>query len=141
MYYLVYISTAVKLLNEDELRNILIVSRKKNTERNLSGLLLYVEGVFIQLLEGEKLEVELAYKSIEIDRRHKNLIILANGEYPDRLFPDWSMGYSVANKQILEQMKGYVDPMQPGLLDACDDNNPALIILKTFAENNRIFCS
>lgn len=138
MYYLVYISTAVKLLSEEELRDILIISRKRNTERHLSGLLLYADGVFIQLLEGDKLEVELAYKYIEIDRRHKNLIILVNGEYPHRLFPDWSMGYSVANKQIVEQMKGYVDPMKSGLLNFDDETNPAIIVMKTFAENNRI---
>lgn len=137
MYYLVYISTAVKLLDDEDLRAILIASRKKNTVRNISGLLLYSEGVFIQLLEGDKMEVELAYKGIELDRRHKNLIILATGEYEKRMFPNWSMGYSVANKDMVDQMTGYLDPSRPGWLDHTGQNT-AVVLLKTFAENNNI---
>ncbi|MES2807973.1 MAG: BLUF domain-containing protein [Bacteroidota bacterium] len=137
MYYLVYISTAVKLLDDEDLRAILISSRRKNTARNISGLLLYTEGVFIQLLEGDKMEVELAYKAIELDRRHKNLILLVNGEHDKRMFPNWSMGYSVANKDLIDQMTGYVDPKKTGLLTEGQEH-PALIVLRTFAENNNI---
>lgn len=41
MYYLIYISTAVKLLTEEELRGILIAGRRKNTAKNITGAYCY----------------------------------------------------------------------------------------------------
>jgi hypothetical protein len=137
MYYLIYISTAVKLLTEEELRSILIASRKKNTAKNITGLLLYSEGVFIELLEGDKMEVILAYKKIEIDRDHKNLIILSTGESTGRIFPDWSMGYMADNKTAVQKMSGYVNPSALNQFEA-DSENPAIVALKTFIDDHHL---
>lgn len=137
MYYLIYISTAVKLLTEEELRSILIASRKKNTAKNITGLLLYSEGVFIELLEGDKMEVILAYKKIEIDREHKNLIILSTGESTGRIFPDWSMGYTADNKTSVQKMSGYVNPSALNLFEA-DSENPSIVALKTFIDDHNL---
>jgi hypothetical protein len=137
MYHLIYISTAVKLLTEEELRGILIASRKKNTAKNITGLLLYSEGVFIELLEGDKMEVILAYKKIEIDRGHKNLIILSTGEDQDRIFSDWCMGYTTDNKPSVQKMTGYVNP---STLDLSGTNieNPIIVALKTFIDDHNL---
>lgn len=137
MYYLIYISTAIKLLTEEELRGILITSRKKNIAKGISGLLLYSEGVFIELLEGDKMEVILAYKKIEIDRGHTNLIILSTGESSERLFSEWCMGYTTENTTSNQKMPGYINPSTLNLADA-DSENPAIIALKTFVDDHHL---
>jgi hypothetical protein len=53
MKNIVYVSAAVKLLDDDQLFDILSSSRKNNAERDVTGVLLYSEGVFIQVLEGD----------------------------------------------------------------------------------------
>jgi hypothetical protein len=41
-------------LDDDELQNILSLSRKNNQMKNVTGVLLYGNGQFIQLLEGDR---------------------------------------------------------------------------------------
>ncbi|MDQ2842373.1 MAG: BLUF domain-containing protein, partial [Acidobacteriota bacterium] len=52
----VYISSA-RLQREDEIVDILRVSRKNNEQAGLTGLLAYKDGNFLQILEGPKEKV------------------------------------------------------------------------------------
>ena len=51
MNYLIYISTATHSLNDDELKEILVKSQENNLRDGLTGMLLYGEETFVQLLE------------------------------------------------------------------------------------------
>jgi hypothetical protein len=55
---LVYVSVARELMSDEDLKAILEVARRKNAERNITGMLLYRSGYFIQALEGEEADVE-----------------------------------------------------------------------------------
>lgn len=94
VYRLVYISKASKDLNDRELAEILSVSRERNSRKEITGLLLFVEGGFLQVLEGEKKQVEKLYEHIGLDSRHFTVKRLQSGETGDRLFGDWSMAYT-----------------------------------------------
>jgi len=59
---IVYFSKSVKPFNENDLTAILQKSHQNNAERNITGVLLYVRGSIIQVLEGEKVTVEALYK-------------------------------------------------------------------------------
>lgn len=122
---------------EEELKAILTESRKNNTANNISGMLLYYEGTFIQLIEGSKEAVEETYYRIGADRRHKNLIKLIVGESEYKNFPDWSMGFAVGDKKLFSQLEGYANPYDEYFLNT-NEQSPAITVLKTFAENNRI---
>lgn len=65
MKQIVYISTAINLMSEAALIEILKTSRKKNHQHNITGLLLYSGGTFIQLIEGAAADVNLVYEAIE----------------------------------------------------------------------------
>jgi hypothetical protein len=137
MKFLVYISTAYKLLNQDELLDILTISRKNNQQRNLTGILLYGEGTFIQVLEGEEEILKETYKDIEADERHKNVIKMTEGELEERNFKNWSMGFKAINAAELSQFQGYTNPQSRGFLQ--DDNSNSIInMIKTFANANRM---
>ena len=54
MYQLLYLSTAVNLMANDELDSLLSEAKTNNHEINITGMLVYHDGCFIQTLEGEK---------------------------------------------------------------------------------------
>lgn len=125
------------MLNQDELLDILEVSRIKNEQNNLTGMLLYGEGVFIQVLEGEEETLENTFRSIERDDRHYSIIKMTEGYITERNFPDWRMGFKAANANQLAEFDTYVNPRQPGFL-GFEKSNAVVGILKTFANSNRM---
>jgi len=139
MYYLIYISTAVKLMNTQELTEILTISRKKNLENNITGMLLYAEGTFIQVLEGTEQDVLSIYRTITMDLRHKNLIKLVSAPLAKRAFPEWSMGFAVIDASKMAELQGYIHPDDIFFEDSVTD--PAINIMKTFVETNNLASS
>ena len=59
----------------------------------VTGLLIYCDGVFVQVLEGEKPAVEKLFSTISDDNRHDTVDIIAHGEIEERIFPSWEMAY------------------------------------------------
>lgn len=93
MYYILYISAAASAMGETELENILAESRRNNARNEISGLLLFAQNNFIQMLEGEPEHVNSTFERILHDRRHLDVTVIASGELKDRCFPGWEMGF------------------------------------------------
>ena len=91
--HLLYLSNAKPELKQAELDRILEVSRKNNPSRDITGLLVFANGVFIQVLEGPSNEVTNLFETICDDTRHQEVAML--GEYvgQERIFSKWSMGF------------------------------------------------
>jgi hypothetical protein len=136
MKNIVYVSTAVKLLNDDQLLNILASSRKNNAERNVTGVLLYSEGTFIQALEGDDHDVDFIFSKIEKDLRHKNMITLINEPISHKSFSDWLMGFSTPRAEKLKDVLGYLQSVD--ILNANKDTSAAVMTIKTFIESNNL---
>lgn len=137
MFNIIYLSTAASLFNDFELAEILSISRDNNVVNGVTGMLLYADGTFMQVLEGDKDVVMRTYRKILLDERHRNVIELAAGPLTDRNFPDWSMGFASVNADVLEVFDGYVDPQGQRFLDT-EKMHAAIIMLKGFAENNKM---
>ncbi|TWR31438.1 BLUF domain-containing protein [Mucilaginibacter pallidiroseus] len=131
MYYLVYISAASKLMDDFELSEILKTSRQNNKERDITGMLLYSEGTFMQVLEGEEHDVIALYNKIEKDDRHKGIIKLASGQLDERIFGSWSMGFKSATSQEFSQISDFANSQNAG-----SSVHPSVAMLKSFFENN-----
>jgi hypothetical protein len=138
MKYLVYISAAEHLMNHDELLEILTVSRKNNEKNLLTGILLYGEGTFIQVLEGDEKALNDTYKNILADLRHKNVIKLMEGEITERQFPEWRMGFKSANAAEMAEISAFVNPRLPDFLQTESDPLPVIKVLRTFVQSNRM---
>ena len=134
MEYLIYISTAKRLLSEQELTDILTVSREKNELYNITGVLLYSEGTFIQLLEGDAQPLANIFASILKDERHKNIIKLAHGEIKQRSFADWTMAFRTLNAAQLESLGGYLN--FSNAVNDYEDSHPGIAMIKTFIATN-----
>ena len=104
---LVYISAARRLFSEDDLKALLEQSREKNKRLGITGMLLYKDGSFIQVLEGSDEAVTGLYRTIERDPRHHGVVELIRQQTEAREFPAWSMGFRNLKDVDLQQMPGY----------------------------------
>jgi hypothetical protein len=136
MYYLIYLSTAVKSITQSDLTSILEKSRVYNLEEQITGLLLYAEGTFIQVLEGDKKNVLNIFSKIIEDKRHKNIIQLISDDIDERVFPNWLMGFSALDPGKMAELKGYIDPKKDQLFKN-DLENPVMMMIKTFVDSNK----
>ena len=113
MFYVIYVSSAVQLMDDEALLSLLQQSRKKNAELGITGMLLYKEGNFMQLLEGEEKVVLDLYETIKKDSRHKDLITIITDDIADRSFEDWSMGFQ--NMDKISALPNYNDYIEENL--------------------------
>ena len=93
MYRLVYVSTAVEGIGQDEIGSILDISESNNHERRITGFLVHNGRHFMQALEGEYEEVEEIYDRILNDDRHFGVVQILGETIERRAFPDWAMNY------------------------------------------------
>lgn len=106
---LVYVSSAVRLLREPELVEILTVARANNSESAVTGMLLYAAGSFIQVLEGDAQRVEKVMRKIKRDARHRGFLMLLDRVTEERDFDGWNMGFHRVSQQELDQIAGFHD--------------------------------
>jgi hypothetical protein len=137
MHFIIYISTSIKLMGQDELAQILVTSRKNNSASGITGMLMYSQGTFIQVLEGSEHALKHTFDIIEEDKRHRNIVVLASGENKERVFAGWSMAFLMLATGKMEQLEGYINPAKNKLFEEAD-RNVIINILKTFAENNNL---
>lgn len=126
-------------MSEKELIDLLKVSRDKNKKHDVTGMLLYCEGTFMQVLEGDKNSIAMIYKTIELDSRHKNVIKLTSGTLKARNFPDWTMGFASVNAETLLEIEGFLSAPDKTLSDSTD--HITVNMLKTFANTNKLHIS
>jgi hypothetical protein len=88
------------------IEHLLEVSRARNLQRGITGLLLFRDGIFIQVLEGETADVQFIYRLICQDPRHRSIVKLLEERISSRRFPSWSMGYRALSDRDLR----YLDP-------------------------------
>jgi hypothetical protein len=76
MFRLVYVSSAIAPFSQTELLDLLAKARAKNQRLDVTGMLLYKDGNFMQVLEGEETVVRELFACIERDPRHFGTIVL-----------------------------------------------------------------
>ena len=109
VYQIVYTRVATSAMGDDQLKDILVKARAKNHDLRVTGLLLYSEGMILQVLEGEEGVVKSLYGQIKADARHTTVNTLADGAIERRVFPDWSMGFVPIHLSEFVYIVGYVN--------------------------------
>lgn len=107
LFHLIYVSTAVVPMTEDDLVRLLEQSRSSNAQNRLTGMLLYKNGHFMQVLEGEESSVKEIFHDIEKDLRHKSVDVLRAEYIQHRDFPDWTMGFANIDKLDPSSLPGF----------------------------------
>lgn len=139
MLSLIYVSTSEKLLNDEELLDILKASRENNSSKDVTGLLLYKGGNFMQVLEGPDEAVEALYEKIKADPRHKDVNVLSREQISARQFPAWEMAFQNLDNPEVKNEPGYSQFLQDEFIADVYRENPlrAYIMLLTFRDNMR----
>jgi hypothetical protein len=104
IFYLLFVSAAAELFSEDELLALLETARRNNSRRGVTGLLLYYDGSFIEIIEGRRETVEWLFaEKISKDARHHGITKLISGFEPQRSFPSWSMGFVRPDRNMIDE--------------------------------------
>lgn len=88
---ILYVSAAKRLLSDEALAALLAAAREHNARHGITGLLLYSDGNFMQLLEGPATAVSALYGRIQQDARHHMVTTVLEESGLPREFSDWSM--------------------------------------------------
>ena len=107
VFQLGYASAATEPFSQQELEELLTKARINNSTLNVTGMLLYHEGSFIQILEGPQQAVQTLYAKIAEDPRHANAMLLFKSHTSERSFDQWTMGF--------HQLDRSADRRPPGL--------------------------
>ena len=89
---LLYASSAAGPPAADSLAQILAASHRNNAATGITGALLYADGNFLQVLEGDAEAVSKTFARVSRDPRHRGVIKMIDRTVAARSYPDWAMG-------------------------------------------------
>lgn len=134
LWTIVYVSTATHLLSDDELEALLAASRSKNPARDITGILLYDDGNFMQVIEGPRQAAFDLYDRIQQDPLHTGLITLIEQPIKKRLFFEWAMEFRNLRNLSSEDLANASPYLEESLLSDAyiKEPNRSLKLLQTF---------
>jgi len=115
--HLTYVSSATQEFSGDELARLLALSRVNNERVGVTGMLLYKDGNFMQVIEGSQDAVMTLKRHIERDGRHKGLLVLVAEERAERAFSEWSMAFRNLNEPSVNALPGFDEFLNTSLKD------------------------
>ena len=118
LYELLYTSVAKWKMSSLELTDLLEQSRNKNLKLNITGLLVYHSGEFMQVLEGEKETILELYDTITNDERHTSVKTFWESSISERGFSNWAMAFVNTEDIDLLTIKGYSQFLKQGFSSA-----------------------
>ena len=135
----VYVSSSVRKLDDSEILDILRVSQRNNQRRGITGMLLYKDGNFLQVLEGPNSEITELMETVERDNRHRGFIVLTKKPIKDRQFPSWSMAFKDLGALSAEDQASFSPFLADSFLDEDFRSKPdrSYKLLLHFKENIR----
>lgn len=132
LYSIVYVSIATQEMSEEDLKKILKVGRANNKEADITGMLLYRDGFFIQAIEGEEAQVDTLYNKVIQDSRHTNHLLIYRRPIEKRIFSEHMMSAADLNVELFKDVEGFSDFMQrptPEFMEQCTTEVEELLAL------------
>lgn len=99
---LVYVSNRKSNCTAEEIEKILESCKKNNPPLQITGVLLYSDNKFIQLVEGEAKVIMGLYDKIKKDDRHSNVVMISYNPIHEKSFPSWHMAKRAISSTDLE---------------------------------------
>ena len=117
---LLYVSQPVGPITTTTTTLILEKSSAHNKKENITGVLCQGSGLWLQVLEGERSQVNLLYARIMSDRTHRNVELLSMEEITHRRFGQWSMALVYLSKDdpLVQMAHPEFDPYTASAKDA-----------------------
>jgi hypothetical protein len=107
------VSSARMDITEDELTALFRTTQNNNTGNNITGILLYKSGKFLQVLEGAESMLKSLYEKIEADSRHNNIFVILNQNCKRRIFENYASRFSIVkSKEELQTIETYLNQIE-----------------------------
>lgn len=97
MFNLVYKSKATLPFEDPQIQSMLERLSDFNRSKNITGCLLYYNGIFLHYLEGDLDEVVALFEGIKKDNRQSQVTVLSTTHIHTREFETWNMAYENFN--------------------------------------------
>lgn len=133
VFQITYSSVARPGLSITEIEEIITEANQYNIIHDITGCLIYNNGYFLQILEGEKPLVMNLLNKIKLDDRHDHFTILSEGETKFRTFKDWAMAYY--HDPLNAQLNSEVQEIKASLLELSNSSKKPNFALKVFWYN------
>jgi hypothetical protein len=130
LHEIIYVSLATHEMKQAELLALLDQARVHNEAHGITALLMYHRQEFLQLLEGERDEVEALYSTICRDPRHQQVYAMWEGPVQTLSFDHWAMGFVSPDEAALRERPGYEGVLSDGLVSAGKGSNGKKILLQ-----------
>jgi hypothetical protein len=111
---LVYASAASVPFSGEELSKLLLQARRNNARHCITGMLLYYQDSFFQVLEAAPNTLDATFTRISADPRHIKIIKLIQEPVEQRSFAEWTMGLGRADREQLGAIPGLNDFFKQG---------------------------
>lgn len=94
---LIYVSTAAQGIALPEVRHIVARAQIRNRQLDVTGMLLFMQGEFVQVLEGRRAMLDQVVQYISGDPRHHGIQLIERRRVSTRRFDRWHMGLIVTD--------------------------------------------
>jgi hypothetical protein len=141
LYSILFITNAANPCIKARLLEISNKSAQWNKSHSITGCMAYIEGIqdgessgmFIQVIEGFKREVEAIYSMVKHENLHGELFIIKEGYINCRKFSCWKMGYEQLHLQDSRLLQTFFNMNKNMLSDnGCNEDNILLQFMITF---------
>jgi hypothetical protein len=110
LFHCIYCSASARVeLTREELDALLTSCRENNAKVGLTGMLLYQNRSFFQVLEGDLEAVVSLFEKISKDKRHLRVTKIISEQIEERAFGDWTMGFPKVSSKELAGIPGLND--------------------------------
>ncbi len=131
-YAISYVSSVNPNLTEADIQEILKYTSNWNNDHDITGILLYSDGNFFQVLEGEKELLKSLLSRIVKDERHNNVMVIFQKEVSQTKFDDYQSDFISLDSRFqsknIELYFSQIDKLNPKI------QSSVRYILNNFAE-------
>jgi len=127
-----YVSSSYNDLKSNDLNKLFNATIRNNTRSKISGILIYKNGNFLQILEGEADKVDNLYQKICLDTRHHGAILIIETKLCDRIFDSYDKEFPIINnKKQMSKLKHYLNWLKEAELQKV---NKLIRVIENFIE-------
>jgi hypothetical protein len=134
---LLYVSQAARAVTTSDLVDLLVHARRRNLQEDLTGVLLYADGSFMQYLEGPAQGMQRVYRIIKAHPLHFGVVDLLRQPIAQRQFAEWSMACHVVGADGDTALCDRYDLLLERLSEVVRPRSPVRDLLTRFHEQGR----
>ena len=109
IYCLVFTSVATRKISDEDLKGLLDKSRQYNLALNITGMLLYLDPYFMQILEGDESIIDEKFKKISNDEMHHKVSLIYKQPIEERSFSKGTMGFNKIGIEYFEDAENLIE--------------------------------